>query len=89
MRKRISVEQLTLGMHVQEFCGSWMEHPFWRGKFLLNDANDLASIRASGIKEVWIDSSKGVDVALSADAVTPVDPALDAAAQSVLPPPCC
>lgn len=70
MRKRISVEQLTLGMHVDEFCGSWMEHPFWRGKFLLNDQKDMAAILSSSIKEVWIDSSKGLDVAPEAAAVS-------------------
>jgi HD-GYP domain-containing protein (c-di-GMP phosphodiesterase class II) len=69
MQKRIAVDQLTLGMHVHEFCGSWMEHPFWRGKFLLNDPKDLAAIRGSSIKEVWIDSSKGLDVAPSVNAV--------------------
>ena len=87
MRKRISVEQLTLGMHVPEFCGSWMDHPFWRGKFLLNNPNDLASIRASGIKAVWIDSSKGVDVVPPAGTVTSVDRSIDAEAQSTLIPP--
>ena len=30
MLKKISVDHLTLGMHLHEFCGSWMEHPFWR-----------------------------------------------------------
>jgi len=39
-----------------------MEHPFWRTGFVLNDPKDLASILASSIKEVWIDSSKGLDV---------------------------
>ncbi|MFA7291760.1 MAG: HD-GYP domain-containing protein [Rhodocyclaceae bacterium] len=61
MLKKISVEHLTLGMHLHEFCGSWMEHPFWRTKFVLKDPADLASIRASSIKEVWIDASKGID----------------------------
>ena len=64
MRKRISVQHLILGMYVHEFCGSWMDHPFWRGKFLLDDPKDLASILASNIKEVWIDRSKGLDVPL-------------------------
>jgi putative nucleotidyltransferase with HDIG domain len=60
--KRISVEQLRLGMHVHEFCGSWMDHPFWRNAFLLDNANDLQTIRTTGIREVWIDTSKGLDV---------------------------
>lgn len=61
MLKKISVEHLTLGMHLHEFCGSWMEHPFWRTKFVLKDPADLASVRASSIKEVWIDVVKGID----------------------------
>jgi putative nucleotidyltransferase with HDIG domain len=62
MLKRISVEQLTVGMYLKEFCGSWMEHPFWRTSFVITDAKDITTIQASSIKEVWIDSGKGVDV---------------------------
>jgi putative nucleotidyltransferase with HDIG domain len=63
MLKRIHVQHLTLGMHIHEFCGSWMEHPFWRTQFVLTDPKDLASIRATTIKEVWIDVARGLDVA--------------------------
>ena len=62
MLKRISVHDLTLGMYLHEFCGSWMEHPFWRAKFVLNDPKDLQRIRETNIHEVWIDISKGLDV---------------------------
>jgi putative nucleotidyltransferase with HDIG domain len=62
MLKRISVEHLKVGMYLQEFCGSWMDHPFWRSKFLLEDPQDIQRILASSIREVWIDSSKGIDV---------------------------
>jgi len=64
MLKKISVEHLTLGMHIHELCGSWMEHPFWRTKFVINDPEDLRRVQESGIKELWIDSSKGLDVAV-------------------------
>jgi putative nucleotidyltransferase with HDIG domain len=50
-------------MHIHEFCGSWMDHPFWRTKFILDDPEDLRQIRACGIREVWIDVQKGIDVA--------------------------
>jgi HD-GYP domain-containing protein (c-di-GMP phosphodiesterase class II) len=59
MLKKIRVEQLTLGMHLKEFCGSWMEHPFWRSGFVIEDLKDLQTILASSIQEVWIDSGKG------------------------------
>ena len=70
MLKRISVQQLTVGMHLKEFCGSWMEHPFWRTSFVITDPNDITSILASSIKEVWIDCSKGLDVPAGVQAVS-------------------
>ncbi len=74
MLKKISVHQLTLGMHLQAFCGAWLDHPFWRTKFVLSDPKDLSLIIESPITEVWIDISKGFDVAAgeSLDASTVV-----------------
>lgn len=67
MLKRIHVEHVQLGMHIQSFCGSWMDHPFWRNKFVLSDPKDLHAIRRSAVREVWIDTAKGLDVAVEAD----------------------
>ncbi|MFN3438890.1 MAG: HD-GYP domain-containing protein [Acidovorax sp.] len=63
MLKRIHIQHLTLGMYLHEFCGSWMDHPFWRAKFVLKDPKDLVRIRSTAITECWIDTSKGLDVA--------------------------
>ena len=62
MLKRIAVSDLCLGMYINEFCGSWMEHPFWKARFLLENDKDLQRIRDSGIDELWIDVSKGLDL---------------------------
>ncbi|MDZ4201271.1 MAG: HD-GYP domain-containing protein [Gallionella sp.] len=62
MLKRIHVNQLRVGMFVHELCGSWMDHPFWRGAFLLDNPHDLKTIHSTGIKEVWIDTVKGFDI---------------------------
>jgi putative nucleotidyltransferase with HDIG domain len=70
MLKRIRVDQLILGMHIKEFCGSWMEHPFWRSGFVLKDPKDLERILSSSIQEVWIDSDKGMDVPAGQSAVS-------------------
>ncbi len=70
MLKRIEVRYLRLGMFIQEFCGSWMEHPFWRSKFLLKSDQDMQRILASSIRELWIDTAKGLDVEDEAQAVT-------------------
>ena len=58
MLKKIRVEDLRLGMHIHEFCGSWMEHPFWRTNFVIDDPEDIRRVVESGIHELWIDVAK-------------------------------
>ncbi len=62
MLKRIRTDQLRLGMFLHELCGSWMDHPFWRSKFVLKDPQDLRRLLECGIPEVWIDTARGLDV---------------------------
>jgi putative nucleotidyltransferase with HDIG domain len=73
MLKRIHVEQLQVGMHLKEFCGSWIDHPFWRTGFVIKDPKDIELILASKIKEVTIDCSKGLDVPVGAPVVSEVE----------------
>jgi HD-GYP domain-containing protein (c-di-GMP phosphodiesterase class II) len=70
MLKKISVDDIRPGMHIKEFCGSWMEHPFWRNGFIIDDPHDIEQILGSSIKEVWIDCDKGLDVAPEVAAVS-------------------
>ena len=60
-------------MYVDEFCGSWMDHPFWRARFVVKTDKELEQIRSSEVTEVWIDSSKGLDVGPGAKALTDRD----------------
>lgn len=62
MLKKIEVQDVRLGMHLHAMCGAWLEHPFWKTKFVLRDPEDLRKLRASTVREVWIDVSKGLDV---------------------------
>jgi HD-GYP domain-containing protein (c-di-GMP phosphodiesterase class II) len=62
MLKKIPVEELRLGMHLHAMCGAWLDHPFWRTRFILRDPADLEKLRASSVAEVWIDVVKGRDV---------------------------
>jgi HD-GYP domain-containing protein (c-di-GMP phosphodiesterase class II) len=63
MLKKIAIADLRVGMYIHEFCGGWMDHPFWRSKFAVKDAQDLGKVRDSGVAEVWIDTEQGADVA--------------------------
>ncbi len=67
MLKKIRVQQLRLGMRIHELCGSWMDHPFWRTKFVITNPDDVRLIAESGIKEVWIDDEKGLDVSATSE----------------------
>ncbi|MBP0598759.1 HD-GYP domain-containing protein [Herbaspirillum sp. LeCh32-8] len=63
MLKKIKVEELVLGMYFAGFDdAAWMNHPFWKNKFLIKSPSELQQARASGIAECWIDTAKGKDV---------------------------
>lgn len=94
MLKKISTSEVTLGMYLQSLDGPWLSHPFWKTKFVLNDPADLARLRESKVTAVWIDVSKGGDVApaampAAAVAVEPPAPPMvePQAAETVAPPP--
>ena len=65
MLKKIPVHHLRQGMFIHELVGSWIDHPFWRSAFLLTDARQLEQLRQSKVREVWIDTRKGLDVEVS------------------------
>ena len=75
LRKKISVDQLRVGMHLHALEGPWMSHPFWRTKFVISDPDDLRRLRESPVREVWIDAGLGLDVADGEAEVTAEDAA--------------
>ena len=62
MLKKIRVDQVCLGMHLHALEGAWMDHPFWKTRFVIRDADQLKKLKDSVIAEVWIDPEKGLDV---------------------------
>lgn len=66
MLKNIKPVDLGIGMHVHKFCGSWLDHPFWRAGFTLDSHKDILKIRQSSISELVIDTSKGLDTFIHA-----------------------
>ena len=63
MKKKISINEVRLGMYIDSLCGSWVDHPFWRRSFLLDQDKDLEALKTCGTKELWIDLDLGLDVA--------------------------
>ncbi|WP_309503528.1 MULTISPECIES: HD-GYP domain-containing protein [Sphingomonas] len=53
-------EQVQLGMYIQGFDGSWLDHPFWRTRFVIEKEKDLIRVRESAVDAVLIDDTLGV-----------------------------
>ncbi|MBC7838393.1 MAG: DUF3391 domain-containing protein [Nitrospiraceae bacterium] len=63
MRKRISLQQLRVGMYVAGIDCSWFRTPFLKHRFLINTKEQIERLRRSNARAVDIDPSKGLDVA--------------------------
>lgn len=50
-------------MFVASVEGRWFDHSLWKTRFLVKDGDMLTRLQASGVKEIWIDTCKGKDVA--------------------------
>ena len=55
MRKVIAPEQVSMGMIVHGFKGSWFDHPFWRTGFRVVDELTLRKLRASTVDGVIVE----------------------------------
>jgi putative nucleotidyltransferase with HDIG domain len=64
MLKQIDVRELREGMFLKELCGSWIDSPLWRKSVLLASQEDIRRIVDSGIRHAWIDTAKGLDIAV-------------------------
>jgi putative nucleotidyltransferase with HDIG domain len=62
LKKKIHVADVKPGMFIHEICANWLDHAFWKGAFALDSTDGLKKLERSGIKEVWIDTDRGLDV---------------------------
>lgn len=62
MIKKIQADEVRLGMYIHELRGNWLEHPFWRKSFKLDQQKDLDKLLGCSFDEIWIDTDKGLDI---------------------------
>ncbi|MBI5328937.1 MAG: DUF3391 domain-containing protein [Deltaproteobacteria bacterium] len=62
MIKKISVENLKVGHYVDSFDQSWFSTQFLFHRFKVKSQGDIQKLIDSGIKEVYINTEKGIDV---------------------------
>ncbi len=75
MLKKISTAALRKGMFVDQFCGSWLDHPFWSRKLLIEDDKTLETIVQSNNPDVFIYTANGADFAPNPTSSAAPDPA--------------
>ncbi|QOJ23116.1 MAG: HD-GYP domain-containing protein [Gammaproteobacteria bacterium] len=63
MIKKVQTNDVRLGMYIHAIRGNWLEHPFWKKSFKLELQKDLDKLVSCDLDEIWIDTSKGLDVA--------------------------
>jgi hypothetical protein len=52
MLKKIPVPQLRLGMHLHALEGPWLEHPFWKTRFVITDQDHVIMASEMGVLTV-------------------------------------
>ncbi len=62
MIKSIDIADVKIGMYVHDLNCDWASHPFFRRRFLIKNAAEIAKIAEAGIHEIYIDTEKGLDV---------------------------
>ena len=48
-------------MYLHALEGNWLDHPFWRNGFLIQDARTLQKVLESGVQHCFINVEKGAD----------------------------
>ncbi|MCZ7626608.1 MAG: DUF3391 domain-containing protein [Candidatus Methylomirabilis sp.] len=62
MQRRISIDQLRVGMYVTGLDKSWFNTPFWRHHMQISNDDQIRALRKAGIRYVEIDTEKGPDL---------------------------
>lgn len=61
MIKKIRVEDLEVGMFIDDFNVPWMDHPFLTNKKPLKSSKEIDLLLKHGVREVYIDTDRGRD----------------------------
>lgn len=91
--KKVSVDQLRPGMFICDFNAGWLDHPFLFNTLLISSEAEIAEIRRHHLREVLIDTRRGLDVPqaptlqeLRSTVSSALQEQADAAQQSEAPP---
>lgn len=82
MIKLIPTGRLRPGMYVHDLNCGWLQHDFVRNRFLVEDEEDVRKVRAIGVREIYVDTARGLDPDAPSDAPEGVPDAAPAIAEA-------
>ena len=62
MIKKVTVDKLKPGFFVHDFNCGWLHHPFLKNQIALHSDKEIERVVRYGIREVYIDTAKGLDI---------------------------
>ncbi|HYD95555.1 MAG TPA: DUF3391 domain-containing protein [Noviherbaspirillum sp.] len=62
MIKKIRLDQLKVGMYIQDSNRAWMSHPFPGKRMAVTSDRQLEKLVAAGIRELYIDTVRRLDL---------------------------
>ncbi len=75
MIKKIKINELKIGMYIHDFNCSWVDHPFFTNSLKISNQMMMEKVIKAGIRELYIDTSKGLDTDLKTDQIPQSPPA--------------
>lgn len=82
MRKRISIDQLKIGMKVEKLDRSWLATPFLRHRFTITSSEQIAQLQASGVQQLDVETD---DACQDSGSFAPAIPAKAETSQPIAP----
>lgn len=68
MIKLIPIGRLRPGMYIHDLNCGWLQHDFVRNRFLVEGEDDVRKVRAIGVREIYVDTARGLDPDAPSDA---------------------
>jgi len=82
MRKRISIDQLKIGMKVEKLDRSWLATPFLRHRFTITSSEQIEQLQASGVRQLDVETD---DTCQGSGSCAPAIPAKAETSQPISP----
>lgn len=73
MRKRISIDELKIGMKVEKLDRSWLATSFLRHRFTITSSDQITQLYASGVQQLEVDVEDERKESVSFESVTPAE----------------